>query len=188
MEREFQKQKAKGGIIDRLAEDSRFLVVTDSSRSMELTSVSAEDPLVLPVIQGSVKPVYPHDSSRLEPTKPEYPLDQCRPGAAKPEYTRDQPRPPKSEYTQQYSRDQPRSGRGRWSRKPDTLKEHVTSVPCPANSSFGARRQVEVKDSKSSREAHEPNQRMRRHINSNPSNATHQLVSHNRPPPGFEPR
>lgn len=37
MEEKYSKQKAKGGIIDRDAEDSRFLVVTEGSSSADLT-------------------------------------------------------------------------------------------------------------------------------------------------------
>lgn len=43
MEETYLKQKANGGIIDREAEDSRFLVVTDISSSSTETTPSPED-------------------------------------------------------------------------------------------------------------------------------------------------
>ncbi len=44
MEQEYQKQKSKGGIIDQLAEDNRFLVVTETTNSSNAAADATPSP------------------------------------------------------------------------------------------------------------------------------------------------
>lgn len=161
MEEEYERQKAKGGIIDREIEDSRFLVVTENitqeTPSAELAVIQPDQDLQQNQQQSSL--VQATATSKL-------------PIVTKPEWSRAQPRPARG---------------NKWSRRFETSsKERPISnhnAPRPSNP---PNRQFQAE-----KNASQPRHRAEGPLHPSGTtrpNGTAPLPTQLRPPPGFEPR
>ena len=158
MEEEYQRQKIRGGIIDREIEDSRFLVVTENvseTLSTELSSLpSAEDE----VQQNQQQPLPVQATA----------TSKAAVASSKSDCYRGQARPP----------------RGKWIRRSETnSKERPASAHNVPRLSNPSHRQTERSDSQPRHRTDGPP-----HPTGARANGTEPLPAQMRPPPGFAPR
>lgn len=161
MDAEYQRQKIRGGIIDKDMEDSRFLVVTENT-SVTPSSISVADAMpvdedVQSQTQPQIKPVQASAAVKL-------------PVASKPEWSRShQRRPP----------------RGKWFRSSERkMEERPVSAQNVVHTSHPQNRQTSTENhhSRTRFRAEEP-------MHSNASQSSEPpRPAHIRPPPGFAPR
>lgn len=159
MEEEYQRQKARGGIIDREIEDSRFLVVTENitqeTPSAELNVIQADQDL---------------QQNQQQSTLVQATANSKVPIVTKPEW----------------SRAQPRSARGnKWNRRSETSSKErpISNAPRPSNPpnrQFQAEKTASQPRLRAEGPFH-PSGATR-------TNGTAPLPTQLRPPPGFEPR
>lgn len=165
MDKEYQRQKIRGGIIDKDMEDSRFLVVTENTSTV---------PPSISVAHSS--PVDEETQPQIQPKSKATPMQASAtmklPVASKPEWSRShQRRPP----------------RGKWIRSSEkNMEDRPISAQNVARPSNPPNRQMltEKHNSRTRIRAEEPIRPTTAYSSETPPSRQ----AHIRPPPGFAPR